>query len=474
MGTPRARELPVGGRPVDTVVVLAVGVLLGTAVSTLSFSQSVSASFAMAVAVLISSAILVRRLGTNVGIVVLLIITSLIDRGTFKVGSVDIRAEQVAALVAFAILCITRCSVRRTTWLRPSLAEAALAAWFTVGLISSLVWADSRSESLKVLALLVLSSLGILLPPRILEGRRHEVEEAVRWLLLAVATESAYAVAAYSLHWFGPVVSSSLSPGTGLLSAYGTLWEPNVLGAVSAAGAAGWVCIGRAHFRYALVGILLCASATIVSFARAAWLAEAVVIFLYLAVKVGRQGYLRLFPRVFQTLAVIGIILIVISAFVVKLSNSNAGLSGVVRSLGNPTDIVGRFVQFGTVLTDIRRSPIFGGGIDSFGQRHVVGGVPEHIANLELGIVNDTGLLGLLIFGAFALIIMLQAWRHRRDTTVVGLAGMTLVIAITNQATETLELMITWLLVGLLLAASETATHIRAPAAARTAPHIDS
>jgi hypothetical protein len=57
------------------------------------------------------------------------------------------------------------------------------------------------------------------------------------------------------------------------------------------------------------------------------------------------------------------------------------------------------------------------------------------------------------VFAAFGIAVAVPAWRHRRDATVAGLGMSTLVIAITNMATETTELMITWLLLGLVLMA---------------------
>ena len=456
----------------DTVLGVGTGVALGIAVGALSNLHSIWASAAMVAAVVITAAVFIRLLGPNVGLVVLLIVACLLDRMTFKIGGLNVRTEQVAALLTLAVLGITRFSVRRMLWLRPSLAEDALAAWFGVGLIGSLTAAPSRGESLKVLALLVLSALGLVLPPRVLETRRKELDEIVRWLLLAVAAEGAYAVLAYFLYWVGPVVSSSFNPGTNLLSAYGTLWEPNVLGAVSAAGVVGWLFLGRLHFKHSWLGVVLCLSATIVSFSRAAWLAGALVIVLLLAINNKRQINLRfLVRRVAPTLAVVGVLIIGIVAVADKIGGYSTGrLTDLSRTIGNGTDILGRLYQFDTVLSGLGRSPIFGSGIDSYGQRHMFNGRPEHIANLELAVVNDTGLLGLLIFAGFASVVIVTVWRHRLDRTVIGLAAMALVIALTNQATETLELMITWLLVGLLLAAIGTATPVNASATRRTAP----
>jgi O-antigen ligase len=151
-----------------------------------------------------------------------------------------------------------------------------------------------------------------------------------------------------------------------------------------------------------------------------------------------------------------------------------AAAGGVSSAVGNATDILGRLYQFGPAFIDLKQRPILGGGIDSFGQRHVLAGVHEHLGNLELLVLNDTGLVGLLVFAALVVAIVVGVWRCRENATVLGLAAMVAVIAISNQATETLELMITWLLIGLLLAAIDSAAHISSPAIARTARDTDS
>jgi hypothetical protein len=416
----------------------------------------------MVVLVLIAGGGLIRVLGVNVGLVVLLIVTCLLDRGTFSAGRFDIRPEQIAALFALAMLTLRHLSRRRFVWLRPNVAEAVLGAWFLIGLVSSVTAAPSRSDSLKVLALLVISSLGLLLPRRILEGRRDELDQALRWLLLAIAAEAAYGVFAYFLHLLGPTLSLTLNPGTGHLTAHGTLWEPNVLGAICSAGAVGWVYFGRKYFRHPWIGVALCLSGTVVSFTRAAWLAALIVLVLVVALSIRQKIDLGSMIRGgAATIVTIGAVAIVDQPG----GYSQTGLGG---SIGNGTDVLGRLNQVGPVWADLRRHLIFGGGIDSYGQSHLVNGAPEHIANLELAVVNDTGVAGLLVFALFVAAFVAGVWRCRRDSTVIGLAAMALVVALTNQATETLELMITWLLVGLLAAAVDIAKS--APVTARTAP----
>jgi hypothetical protein len=450
-----------------TVVVLATGVVLGGVLGGLAYNRPAWAAGAMVAAVCAAAFVFSRLVGIWRGLLVLLVVTCLIDRFTFSLGRFSIRPEQVSALIALGVLVGARVREGRAFALRPNLAEMALLVWFLLGLISSGLMAPSRSQSLKLLALLILSSLAMILPRQFLEERSEEVDQAVRWLLLAFAVEGAYALVAYFLRLWGPIVSLSINPASGHLNAYGTLWEPNVLGAVCGAGAVAWAYLGARLFKRAWIGIALCLSGSVISFARAAWLATGLVLVLSLVLPLRRRIDLHsLVVGVSVTLVVGGG---VIAAD--RLGNYNLGSSRLIGGLANNVDLLGRLYQFGTVFSDFRGSPsliLLGGGPDSYGERHTTAGQPQHVANLELAIFNDTGLLGLGVFGVFAVAMALAARRKRIDPTVTGLGAMCMVLAITNIATETLELMITWLLLGLLMAAVQAAGSVSPPATAHT------
>jgi O-antigen ligase len=448
------------------------GVGLGLGVGGLASVHSRWAAVAMVIVVITAAAIFVRVLGWSVGLAVLFIVTCLIDRNTFPVGGLNIRPEQIAGILALAALVVRGFrSEHDLSLIRPDRVELALLAWFAVALVSSVVAALSRIESLKILALLMLSSLALFLPRRLVADRPEKLDQVVGWALLAFALESLYASLMYFLHLLGPTISLSVNTATGQFDAYGTLWEPNVLGAMAGAGAVGWVFLGLRYFKHPWIGVALCLTATVASFARAAWLAVILVIFLTLATPLRRRIDLR-------TLALGSLGATLVTAWILasdRIGNyTPAAAGGVSSAVGNATDILGRLYQFTAAFTDLRQRPILGGGIDSFGQHHVLAGVHEHLGNLELLVLNDTGLLGLCVFAAFVVAILVAVWRCRENATVVGLAAMVTVIAITNQATETLELMITWLLIGLLLAAIDAAAHISSPAIARTARDTDS
>ncbi len=436
-----------------TAIVGAASIALGAVLGALSYAHVSAGAVWMVAAVVLTGVVFVMALGTTLGAMLLLIVTCFIDQWIFGVRGLNLRPEQVAVVLVALVFVIQRLRAGRGLSARPNFAEAALLAWFAVGLLSSVLDAPDRSQSLKVLTLLVLSSGALFLPRRVLDADGAQIDQVIGWTLLCFAGEAAYATLAYFVHLLGPSVSIGLNPATGHLDAFGSLWEPNVLGAISAAGALAWIYLGPRYFKLPWIGVALCVTASVASFTRAAWLAGAVVMLLTLATPIRRRLDLRAFG-----LGCLAATVLTIGIFAAD-SIGNYTVSGNIgTSVGNATDIIGRLRQIGPVLADLKgKLLIIGGGTNSFGERHVLAGFPEHLGTLELMVLNDTGLIGVILFAAFAISIIIAAWRARSDIRVLGLSAMMLVLALTNTSTETLELMITWLLVGLLLATVDSA-----------------
>jgi O-antigen ligase len=446
---------------------LGAGGALGLGLGELTFVRPPLSLAGATVLVLLAAAIFTRVLGARVGLLALLVTTCLIDRFTYPLGRVDIRAEQLAALIGLGATGFWIVS-RRSGWnlLRPNLSELLLGLWLALSLVSSLAFSPDTSRSVKAVALLLISSLGFLLPRRLIQGRQDQMDMIVKLFLVAIAAEAAYGTGAFLAHVFGPTVSLNVNPASGHLSAYGTLWEPNVFGAFCAAGAVAWAWLGRRYFGHAWIGIAACLGGTLVSFTRAAWFAAVVVLAISLAGPVRQRASLRQLA-----LGIAGAAVIAIAVFGVEQTSHYyqqvsgtpttppASTRGLLGLLSNATDVIGRLDQVTKVLHDLGPSPLLGNGTASYGVRHPVAGQPEqHLANLELAVLNDTGVIGLLTFLAFGVSLAYAAWRRRRDPTVAGLGMATLVIVITNTATETTELMITWLMLGLVLLAVDHAS----------------
>jgi hypothetical protein len=418
----------------------------------------------MAVAVLALGAYYIRAQDLQSGLVALLIVTSTVDHFTFAVGPLALRPEQVAAFVALTALAATRLRERDVSWLRPSLSELLLIAWLLVGIVSSLLASPDKRLSAKILALIAICSLGFFLPRRLLAGAGSagRLQVVTLWLLLVFASESAYGSLAYLLHVFGPTIGLTPNPASGHLSAYGTLWEQNVFGSFAGAGAVAWVYLGPSRVRWAALGIAACAGGLFDSLTRAAWLAAGVVGALGIVVA-GLRRRIDLRQTVIGGLG--GLVVVVATLVVDRLGHYNlrlapgsaGGPGNLITSILNLVDLAGRANQIGPVWTDISGHLVIGRGIASYEALHVIGGVPQHVASLPLLVLNDTGIIGLLLFGGFVLAVTVRAWSMRTNLLVLGFGQVAIVVALTNLATETTELMIDWLLIGILMAACDGA-----------------
>src|SRR5260370_21742905 len=140
----RERREPVISRLRDAAIVWIAGVGFGVLAGFLSWASRSWTTAAMVVAVVALGALYVRILGMRAVLVVLLIVTSVIDRFTFRAGSVDLRPEEIAALGALLVIAAMRIRARDASWPRPNLPEVLLAAWLACSILSSLLASPDR------------------------------------------------------------------------------------------------------------------------------------------------------------------------------------------------------------------------------------------------------------------------------------------------------------------------------------------
>jgi hypothetical protein len=460
--SPRSTWLP---RNADLTVWLA-GVALVAFLGTLDVWAGMLATPLAVLAVLAVGAFYTRVLELEAGLIVLLIVANLADHFTFSVGPFAIRAEQVAALGALVITAGKALRRRDPSMFVPRTSEWLLLAWIALSALSSLLDSPDRRLSAKVLTLIAISTLGFFLPRRVLSGPAapRQLEVVVRWLLIAFASESAYGFLAYLLHVFGPSISIGPNPASGHLEAYGTLWEENVFGAFAAAGAVAWVYLGPTRFKAGWIGLALCVGGLVDSFTRAAWVAAAAAGALGIAV----PGLRRRLDLPMVGTGLLGGLLVAASVVAVdRLGTytvavpsgpSQSPNHGVLSAIFNLTDFIGRLNQTGPVWSDIGgRYVVLGRGTASFEALHQVGGVAEHIASLPLLVLNDTGIVGLVLFAGFVAAVIARVWARRANDLVVGLGQAAIVVGLAVLATQTTELMIDWLLIGILVAAADAA-----------------
>lgn len=107
-----------------------------------------------------------------------------------------------------------------------------------------------------------------------------------------------------------------------------------------------------------------------------------------------------------------------------------------------------------------RQSPLLGIGLGSFDweQERAKAATRVHIPNTALWLLTETGLVGVLLFGAFFLacfrVVLVQLHRPNRDPFLAGFLGVLLVVAGASIGMEAMYQRHVWLLLGWALALS--------------------
>jgi O-antigen ligase len=262
---------------------------------------------------------------------------------------------------------------------------------------------------------------------------------------------------------------------------HGTLWEPNLLGSFLAASGVLllsflFVETGRRRQLALTGGLLLILMALSLSLARASWVGffvgGGVVTLLYFLAGKTRTRPLR--AQLSRALLSGGAAVALTLAFLPTLAPlffPSTAWGVLVRVNPNWYDpardpsVQQRVTTTKSALDGIADHPIIGNGAGSYGVTHTgEGGTPGWISNLELHILYDSGIIGLLVF---AVGLGLMARRSLRRVLapsddlraidlrphIIGLLGALAVLLFAFQATEGTWMAFFWVYVGLLASA---------------------
>lgn len=405
----------------------------------------------------------------------LLVAASFLSGWSLPLGSVDLRPEQAAGLaVAVAALLSRRLAAA------PLLPSWLVAAWLAAG-VAGAAGEPAAGRALAHLLRLAVTVAPVVLLPMLLgsgpDRRRSPgpVERAWDLWLLLVAAEAATALAALASHHFtGSSWGITRQDVLGYVHPHGTLLEPNLLGAFSAAAAPAFAL--RALSRslppgrrwLAAAGLALTVGATAASLTRAAWVILPLAVVISLLVAPAGRALRRLR---FARLAAAGLLLAALAVPVAAwrpdafLTDARTGLAGKIGSLGRMGDdpnVRVRLRTYETAFRIWRESPWLGAG---HGAMERIAAVEDRTlawaGNLEVHALVDTGLLGTAaLLGVVALALArLAAFAFRpgcgaeaRRRGVERLAALGALLACA-QATETTWLAGFWVLLGLAFAA---------------------
>jgi O-antigen ligase len=291
----------------------------------------------------------------------------------------------------------------------------------------------------------------------------------LRWLFkvfLGVGIgESAYCLISYAAHH---ALGSSFGVGVDQYSAnvdgiYGTLYEPNFLGAYAGCLAIMLLVryfVGSGHSRWIGVGFLISFWAMLVSLSRAALLAFAGLLIIMFLFGLGRRVIrpFRLIPL--ATVLALSVVL------VAPIAVGNLSERFQTLSLQRPeedADMFSRIVSYAVAIQDILRHPVLGNGTASFQLLGALDyeaylGSRPWVGNVLLRILHDTGLIGFVALGVFLGGIGLRARQALKlggeaREMVLALSAGCLIYAISFQATDGTILAFFWVHMGTLGAA---------------------
>lgn len=388
----------------------------------------------------------------------LLILATALDRYRFVVAGVGMRVEHFVFLgVALAWLVKTRPQRKQFYFAR---ADLLLVAYLAIALVSTWLFAPDARESMKFFALMV---FGVVLFWFVRAVAANEQNFARgMWTLIAVGVAaSAFGIFAWLVFPFGTNLGvQTYSLGTfETFSAYGTLYDSNTLGMYAMAAALLQVTLLLdAHFARWRVwlgaGILISLVAVALSLTRTAWLGLLMGLFLIFLFS----------PRRRQAIAIGGAaLLLLVTALVV--SSALAGGGGALADFSVTRLLTSKSIFFrldasARAWTDFLAHPLLGNGANVFAQNHLSpSNTRDWISNFILMTLHDTGIIGLLLLGAWLLALGVETWRAVRlgqgemRAYLLALTISYLALLVCYQATTVFWLGWNWVYVGMLSAA---------------------
>ena len=389
------------------------------------------------------------------GAIIALVIGSAAPRLYVEIGGLKARPEHViCGVLCISILFLRKKRSQPIRWIWP---DYLLIAYAALNLFSSLFMSIDPRQTVKwaLQQVLIILSYFFL---RVLVEDRAALHKAVMTLLAVGAATVAYGIVCfYSNLLFGTEFGMTIGQYGDTSAPYGLQYEANLLGSYSGA-----LCVMMLvmylydHRRRFLVGFALAFAGMAISLSRGALGAtfigfSAVAIFGFKKLLLTREVRAKLSKATFCAL------LVVLPAVVPQYAGRFSTID-----IGEPTvdpNTLTRVVQVTSAFDEVLKHPMLGGGTSSFQLTFDWQSLGEEwedqgwIGNTEMRVLHDTGIAGLVVFGAF----LVSLYRRSRkvlklesNPELVALLASALVYCVSFQATEGTLLAFSWVHLGLI------------------------
>ncbi len=394
--------------------------------------------------------------------VAMLIITALLTRYRFDVGPVSIRPEHVAAVVV-GLVGLSQWLVWRGRLRVPASVGLAL-AWWACNLVAAVFFAPVVRPVLQHAARIGACVVTLFLMVNLISDRRRWWQAL--WLFLGAGlAEAAFGVLARGLFPFGINLGVQVSWNFTEPIPYGTFQEGNLFGSHTATWTLTLLALGpgipRSRRPLWLGGLLVLVVALYLSLSRAAWLTFFFGVLLVWIVW-RPAAWHRLNRLLIGTLTapflmvlVLGMALLLPASW--PLVNR---LQSFLRLSEDPT-FSARLQDWALAWNDWLQQPLLGWGPGSFYELHgLLRANPAWISNLTLRLLQETGVIGLAVFAAFVLTLLVPALKvaeqRAAPAEAAALRGLVIayavLIGLAYQSTDGIWLTASWVHAGLIAA----------------------
>ena len=391
-----------------------------------------------------------------------LIIAALFTRYRFDVGPVSIRPEHIAAVVV-GLVGMSQWLVWRGRLRVPASVGLAL-AWWACNLIAAVFFAPAVRPVLQHAVRVGAGVVTFFLMVNLIPDRRRWWQAL--WLFLGAGiAEAAFGILARGLYPFGINLGVQVSWNFTEPIPYGTFQEGNLFGSHTATWALTLLALGprlsRSRRPLWLAGLLVLVVALYLSLSRAAWLTFLVGVMLIWAF--GRPAAWHRLNRLLMAVLAAPFLMVLVLGMAPLLPTSWPlvnRLQSFLRLSEDPT-FSARLQDWALAWNDWLQQPLLGWGPGSFYELHgLLRANPAWISNLSLRLLQETGVIGLVVFAAFLLTLLVPALKvaeqRAAPTEAAALRGLVIayavLIGLAYQSTDGIWLTASWVHAGLIAA----------------------